>query len=202
MSEPDDELPGEPGLALRADGNLTGEHQVPKDSHPPPPKTPPPRIEPLSSTQKFRDQPRLEALTTGDLELVKRPVSSGTYEEPVYRAPAPPKGRSRKGPVLIIVALLVLAVGALLAAYRFPALGHALPVTLPAPSRHQLVVLSDPEGAKVKVGETVVGETPWAGDNVWTGKTELTLSLPGYAPWKTTINGGDDVTVDATLKKR
>ncbi|HEY1905306.1 MAG TPA: PEGA domain-containing protein [Myxococcaceae bacterium] len=74
-------------------------------------------------------------------------------------------------------------------------------VGTPAPT---LLVLSEPSGATVLVGGSEVGVTPWAGDNVWPSKEPLRVEVrkPGYKPWMGLTMGGQQATLEATLKKR
>jgi serine/threonine-protein kinase len=74
-------------------------------------------------------------------------------------------------------------------------------VGTPAPT---LLVLSEPSGATVLVGGTEVGVTPWAGDNVWPSKEPLRVEVrkAGYKPWVGLTMGGQQATLEATLKKR
>jgi hypothetical protein len=70
----------------------------------------------------------------------------------------------------------------------------------PAPS---ILVLSQPAGATVLVGGGVVGTTPWAGDNVWPkGKVRVEVRKAGYRSWETTVEGGVEQTVEATLRRK
>jgi len=74
-------------------------------------------------------------------------------------------------------------------------------VGTPAPT---LLVLSEPSGATVLVAGSEVGVTPWAGDNVWPSKEPLRVEVrkPGYKPWVGLTMGGQQATLEATLKKR
>ena len=73
-------------------------------------------------------------------------------------------------------------------------------VGTPAPS---LLVLSEPTGATVVVGGSVVGTTPWAGDNVWPkGPLRVEVRKAGYRSWETTVEGGVERTVEATLRRK
>jgi serine/threonine-protein kinase len=73
-------------------------------------------------------------------------------------------------------------------------------VGTPAPT---LLVLSEPSGATVLVGGTEVGVTPWAGDNVWPSKEPLRVEVrkAGFKPWVGLTMGGQQATLEATLKK-
>ena len=73
-------------------------------------------------------------------------------------------------------------------------------VGTPAPT---LFVLSEPSGAKVFVGGTEVGVTPWAGDNVWPEQPlKIEVRMPGYKPWVGMAVGGKQATLEAELKRR
>jgi len=73
-------------------------------------------------------------------------------------------------------------------------------VGTPAPS---LLVLSQPTGATVLIGGEVMGTTPWAGDNVWPkGRLRVEVRKAGYRTWETTVEGGVEQTVEATLRRR
>ena len=73
-------------------------------------------------------------------------------------------------------------------------------VGTPAPT---LLVLSEPAGATVLVGGTEVGITPWAGDNVWSKEPlRVEVRKVGYKPWIGLTMGGQQATLEATLKKR
>jgi len=74
-------------------------------------------------------------------------------------------------------------------------------VGTPAPT---LLVLSEPAGATVLVGGTEVGRTPWAGDNVWPSKEPLRVEVrkAGYQSWIGMTMGGEQATLEATLRKR
>jgi hypothetical protein len=73
-------------------------------------------------------------------------------------------------------------------------------VGTPAPT---LLVLSDPAGATVLVGGTEVGITPWAGDNVWPKEPlRIEVRKAGYKPWVGLTMGGQQATLEATLRRR
>lgn len=64
-----------------------------------------------------------------------------------------------------------------------------------------IVISSEPPGATIALGGKVVGQTPWAGDNLWTGDTPVALQLPGFKRWEGQFKGGQPVTLDIRLKK-
>lgn len=67
--------------------------------------------------------------------------------------------------------------------------------------RSPMIISSVPTGAKVIIAGETVGETPWAGDNRWRGKTKLRIFAPGYKPWDGEFDGDRPVTLDVTLKR-
>jgi hypothetical protein len=73
-------------------------------------------------------------------------------------------------------------------------------VGTPAPT---LLVLSEPSGATVLVGGREVGVTPWAGDNVWPKEPlRVEVRKSGYRPWVGLTMGGQQATLEATLRRR
>ncbi len=64
-----------------------------------------------------------------------------------------------------------------------------------------IIISSTPTGATIIIGGKTVGETPWAGENRWTGETQVTLKLPGYKAWEGKLKGGTPQTLDINLKK-
>ncbi|MDP1825743.1 MAG: PEGA domain-containing protein [Archangium sp.] len=67
--------------------------------------------------------------------------------------------------------------------------------------REPIIISSTPTGATIIIGGKTVGETPWAGENVWRGETTLVLKLAGYQPWQGKLRGGKPATLDIRLKK-
>ncbi|MBL8917032.1 MAG: PEGA domain-containing protein [Archangium sp.] len=119
--------------------------------------------------------------------------------------------RARSGALKFVIALLVLAVGgaAVLLVVKPK-------ITLPSPDgvqeptlldqlnvgeRSPMIISSVPTGAKVIIGGETVGETPWAGDNRWNGKTKLRIYAEGYKPWDGEFDGDRPVTLDIKLKR-
>lgn len=156
---------------------------------------------------------------------VERPAAPSAPEPapellPEVTAPPPPSPRTRWP--FIILAGVIVAAGALIgggalvarelremtqqrlseviAARRqqlpavleqLPRLGETLPV----------VVTSEPDGATIRVGGEVIGVTPWAGDNVWSGEQPVVLELRGYRPWQGSLQGGREVRLSARLTR-
>lgn len=122
----------------------------------------------------------------GELDLDKR------YREDV--------GRARRVPIwAIFLALLLVAAGGALIA--FPDLSRTVTRALPSAPQPILYVDSEPSGATIKVGDTVLGETPYVGENPYSGEVPIQLTLKGYKPWKGTFKGGAEARIDARLKR-
>jgi hypothetical protein len=139
--------------------------------------------------------PTLEALTTGELHLAQpKPAPMPYVEPPVYR-PQPPAHR----PWGLVLALLALGLGALAVFALKPGLQHSLPT--PAGTMGTVLIFSDPDGAQVKIGETVVGVTPFAADNVWPGDVHYEISAPGRQTKRGTFAGGGDAQVKVVLPR-
>ncbi len=203
MSHDDDKsnpsIPGIPGdgRSLRVDGRITGET---------PTREPPAALAPYRRPRASDEPKPLEEMNTGELELdhsvfdpdlgprgARRP-----YVEPgPYRPVAP---RSRVKPFLIMLGLIGLGFAALIFNRRNPDWVRRLPASpLSKPSIKTVLVMSEPSGATVKIGETVVGVTPWSGENLWQGNVPISLSLPGHQLWKGTLRGGETVEFEISL---
>lgn len=139
-----------------------------------------------------------------ELELARPTIPPMPEVQP---EPAPRPRRSRA--VLIVGALLGLGVLVLVGALVFTP-------SIPIPegvrdsnaframtaAKGQVIVTSEPSGAKVFIGDTEVGVTPWAADNRWSGEVQVRLVARGHAPLTTTFEGGKNQTVEVDLKKR
>lgn len=177
-----------PERQLRPDGRMTGD--LPRAPDVPLGQAPAPNPHGL---------PTLEALTTQDLVLDKlKPGSRPQYVEPgAYRPVALP---NRSGPVKWIFLLLALGAVAVAAFVLFPNLQRKLP--LPTGAKGTLVIYSEPSGATVKIAGKRVGETPWAGDNLWGGEVKYELSAGGYKSNWGTFHGGEEVKLNVKLTKK
>lgn len=67
--------------------------------------------------------------------------------------------------------------------------------------RPPIIISSEPSGANIVIGGKTVGQTPWAGENLWAGDTPVVLQLTGFRRWEGQIKGGQPVTLDIRLKK-
>lgn len=119
--------------------------------------------------------------------------------------------RSRSAALKFVIALLVIAIGgaAVLIVVK-PKLTLPSPDGVREPSiidqlnvgeRSPMIISSTPTGAKVIISGETVGETPWAGDNRWIGKTKLRIYVDGYKPWDGEFDGDRPVTLDIKLKR-
>jgi hypothetical protein len=187
MSEHEPPDPLGDGPSLNADGRLEGRLR---------------RIEPESAAPV---SPKEEPL-----ELEERaPVRPSPPPGP-YRA-VPPDLRRRLAVRLVIAAALLgavlLASGLLASKVRRGPGADTVHASTPLDSllgggpKAPVVIDSDPPGATVRVGSEKVGVTPWAGDNVWVGPTPVVVELPGYRAWRGTLQGGEEVHLNARLKR-
>ena len=67
--------------------------------------------------------------------------------------------------------------------------------------REPIIVSSTPTGASIFIAGKAIGETPWAGENLWRQDTTIVIKLPGYQPWEGKLKGGQPQTFDVRLKK-
>ena len=184
MSQPDDDDPAFlSGPTLGADGKLEGRFAA---VEPPPPPVP-----------------------TGELELeVVAPKRIEPRVEHFRDAPADP--RRRRALAVFVVGLVVIGAVAGFVVFVRPQLTRLTPdgVTEPAlidqlhvGAPEPLIISSTPTGARLTINGEYVGDTPWAGDNRWSGTVKVTLEVPGYQRWETTLPGGAAKTIDAKLAR-
>jgi hypothetical protein len=183
-----------PARQLSADGRITG--GLPAAA------AEPSRSPPVLVPEPMRDGlPTLEALSTGELVLATDKPAPQPYEAPAgYReveAAYPPRSA---GTWKWIAALVLLGIASLVFFKLRPGLARELP--LPAAQKGTLMVFSEPSGATLKVGDRVVGVTPWAGDNVWNGEVRYELSLPGRQTKWGTFQGGNELQLTIKLPKK
>ncbi len=130
-------------------------------------------------------------------------------EEPLPEPPPAPPAPRRSNALKIIVGASVAGVLVLGAALYFKPdlplpdgvrdsnLFHELNV-----ARGQVIIMSEPMGATVFIGDSKVGTTPYAADNRWVGEVPVRLEARGVAPFVTSFQGGKDQTLEVDLKKR
>lgn len=161
---------------------------------------------------------------TANAAVLPEPV----YQEQVYRdlSPSAPAGRGFGGWLLLCIQVLaVLAVFSVLTAiavtYWWPQtklLEQARALSIPVPDLPTLGgaatkksvlapgllwIDSDPSGATIRIGDTVVGSTPWMGDNLYADpNVPVVLELRGYEPWEGTFKGGTEQKLDIPLQKQ
>lgn len=146
------------------------------------------------------------AATEEPIELARStiPPSEEILPEP---PPAPLARRSNALKIIVgaaVIGVLVLA-GALIFKPDLPLpegvrdsnLFHQMNV-----ARGQVIIMSEPMGAKVFIGDSLVGTTPYAADNRWVGDVPVRLEARGLAPFVTSFQGGKDQTLEVDLKKR
>ena len=174
-----------PERQLRADGRMTGDHTLP-----------PPDPVAVAPEPGGDGLPTLEALTTGELQLDRQKSAPAQYVAPGPYRPAVGERR----PWTVVVALLGLGIGALALFALKPGLQHELPV--PAGTKPTVMIFSDPDGATVRIAEAVVGVTPFAADNLWSGEVKFEVSAPGRQSKHGTFAGGRDFQVNLALPKQ
>lgn len=149
------------------------------------PRKAPPEVRPLHEAPPLELQERAPRQAE-EVDLERR-----------YREAVVPR---RRAPFWGILAMLILA-GAGGALLWFPDLpGRLRAAGTPRPPAY-LYVSSEPDGATIKVGETVIGQTPFAGENVYTGAVPIELSLAGYRTWRGTFTGGEEARVEVRLRR-
>lgn len=142
-----------------------------------------------------------------ELQKVERRAPEARVE--VFRQAAPPPSRSRA--LLFTGVALSVAIAVLVAALVLqpkvisesplgvsePTLGDRLNVG----EREPLIISSTPTGARITIGGKYIGDTPWAGDNVWSGDVPIAIEARGYQAFQGTITGGAPKQLDVRLKK-
>jgi hypothetical protein len=145
------------------------------------------------------------------LELAERPPPAIQQRVERYREDLRARS-SRPWALKLVIAILVLGVAGLAALLHFkpklelPTVQGVRGATLldelsAGGERPPIIISSTPTGATIVIGGKAVGETPWAGENIWTGETSLILQLPGYRPWEGKLKGGQPQTLDIRLKR-
>ncbi len=142
------------------------------------------------------------------LELAERGPSH--YDEAItnFRGPQPLPPSQRFGRMVMVLAG-VLAVGLLVGGLLYkPRVQNGLETvsaggldSVFSGHRSAIIIDSEPQGATVTIAGKKVGQTPWAGDNVW-GVAEVTITLPGYKAWNGKLKGAEDTTLRARLVAR
>ena len=67
--------------------------------------------------------------------------------------------------------------------------------------REPIIVSSTPTGATIFIAGKAIGQTPWAGENLWRNDTTIVIKLAGYQPFEGTLKGAQPQTFDVRLKK-
>lgn len=162
------------------------------------------------------DDAPLELAAPDPRERSHRPPAAPPVEEyqPLPGRYAPPPRRRVFG---VLVVLLMLAglgtLAALVLTGSEPVQGivprGVVPRDLPLPRGLQaelapLIIDSEPPGATVFVNGTELGQTPLAMENSYPAgkKARVRLVLRGYRPWTGSFEGGREVTLRATLRRR
>lgn len=142
------------------------------------------------------------------LELAE--VAPPVIEPRIERFRDDPPGRSRSWAIKVVIGALVVGLAALGAFVRFrPELQGPIAdgvresglLDQLGAERPPILISSEPAGATILIGGKNIGQTPWAGENLWAGDTPVVLQLAGFKRWEGKIKGGQPVTLDIRLKK-
>jgi PEGA domain len=141
-------------------------------------------------------EPELQSGRFEKLELVEREEKLPYVEPGPYRTE--PK-RSRRLPWAVAIVFAVLGMGVGVALWKVPTLQRQLPL-LPLGHRPTVFIQSDPSGATVRLAGSVVGVTPYAADNLYSGDVPWSLSLAGHRAASGKLKGGVEQRLNVTLK--
>jgi serine/threonine-protein kinase len=158
-------------------------------------------------------------VTEEKLELMERPTKQSTaptqFDAPladISVVHAAARARSSGGfGKWVVLMLLVAAAGGAGAVLYVPKLNHqaqenlpkALAAKLPEPRTRVLNIQSEPSGAAVTVNGSPVGVTPFITENLYPATDlEVTVTMSGYKPWKGKIRGGEDIELNANLRRK
>jgi serine/threonine-protein kinase len=203
-----------PGPALDASGRLTGAPETPSPARA--------RMTAMLEQIEPVQRPAREVELESGLEAEAEPLVTAR-EEP-SRQPLPPSqewvpgyeplpGRYGAGarkpssfPRSVALLLVLLAVGGAGASYllwgprELRAKYYAL--TGP-PNQAVLTILSEPDGAQVRIAGKPMGTTPLMQENLYPRgvDVEVQVTKKGFQPWTGRIRGGEAVTVEARLKR-
>jgi hypothetical protein len=163
------------------------------------------RLENATTPVDPNEYPAQQQVSDAPIELARSTIP---HTEEVLPEPPPPPPR-RSIALKVIIGALVLGVAVLGGALwlkpsiplpdgvRDSSLFHQLSI-----AKGQVIIMSEPMGAKVFIGDSQVGTTPWAADNRWSGDVPVRLEAKGFATFTTTFQGGKDQTLEVDLKKR
>jgi serine/threonine-protein kinase len=216
-SDPWVAFPG--GPALDANGQLVGgsapapaSRAAPASAQAPAPVPPAEPMSPsiLSAAEDLytaaqSPRPVIDTASEEPLELAERAPRQGADAFALADAEAARLRRRRLlSRVAMTLALLVIVGGAGVLVMRSGLRVPDVLAWLPFRARQTLVsIQSQPEGATVTVGDTVLGTTPLVMDNTYPPGQEIPLkvTLPGYKPWKGTFTGGQPESLDIRLRR-
>jgi hypothetical protein len=174
------------GKSLDAEGNLQSRAQ--------PVEVPTPtRSRPSPTEVELEVQPQAPAL---ELEARPPPAETDYVQPPAPLRPSAPSHGLGPWPALLLLAAL--GTGGW---YFF--FGRPKPPPSRVPIAVVILITSEPTGAQVTIGGTVLGVTPWAVDNTWSpGPVSVTLTAPGYRPWTGSFQGGRPARLEVRLQRR
>lgn len=172
-TDPDEILKGP--AALSAEGRLESRLERVEPAHPPPPEE-------------------------EKIELAERPPR--VIEERIENFRAERAARAQRPWALkLVIAIGVLGVAGFGALIAFQPRLELLDTLAAGGERPTLLITSTPDGATIVIGGKTIGQTPWAGENLWAQDTPLVLQLAGYKRWEGKVKGGQPQTLDIRLRR-
>ncbi len=195
--------PAAGGPALDASGRLSG--------GPPPARQPSREVE-VSPEAGAEDEPLVTAKEDPSAALWQppplQPAGQPKDQDPTPGyAPLPnrygPKSRRPLPRSLLLVVLLAVAGGVAYATIGPRVLRSRMTAVVGPPEQPVLTVLSEPDGAQVRIAGKVVGTTPLSQENLYPKGVELDVQVTarGYKPWTGKLRGGETVTLEANLRR-
>jgi len=163
------------------------------------------RIENANTPVDPNEYPAAPPSEDAPLELARSTIQP--MEELPPEPPPPPPRRSNALKVIAGALLIggLLLVGALVFKPNVPLPDGVRDSDLfhhVTAAKGQVIIMSEPVGATVFIGDSRVGTTPYAADNRWSGDVPVRLEAKGFAPFVTSFQGGKDQTLEVDLKKR
>lgn len=153
---------------------------------------------------KMLDPEAAPAPSQAEVETVLRDPVPGYEPLPGNYGPKARKPRSFSVTwILLLVLLLAGGAGAAYVFYGPRELRTRYEALTGPPSQAVLTVLSTPDGAQVRIGGKVVGNTPLMQENLYPRGVEVDVqvTMRGYKPWTGKLRGGEAVTLEAVLKR-
>lgn len=194
LAQSEDAAPAVASLAgLGLDGRLDRPEAAPR----PVPVAPTSHLAPPSATDSSGLELDPQALAHAFQPQAEAPIPMAA-NQPVLG----PRKKQGKGAVVLVLALLFLGGGA--AAWFYLDSQDLLPAVMGGRGQTQLVqITSEPPGATVSIGNEVLGETPYFGENAYPkGDWVVRVELAGYQAQTLTLKGGAPLKAKVQLQRK